>query len=53
LLKEIEELSYEDIADTLEISMGTVKSDSQGAGRAAKNNAKIQGTKSIVDRLTI
>ena len=26
ILKEIEELSYEEIADTLEISMGTVKS---------------------------
>jgi RNA polymerase sigma-70 factor (ECF subfamily) len=26
ILKEIEELSYEEIADALEISMGTVKS---------------------------
>ena len=31
----MEELSYEEIAETLEISMGTVKSqDSKGQGRA-------------------
>jgi len=52
ILKEIEELSYEEIADALEISMGTVKSRIARAREELQRlNAKIQGTKSIVDRL--